>query len=218
MDLYGCSIFWNNIPCFKFGASVGYNITGSDRLTFQVTESPFATSDNHNLYGYNLSWNGSHGCFESIWSANMLEYTSGKYINYIALGNKFTFDRFRIEFDFMNRAASHQTFLFKDCSVMTELSFSPNSHWRVYGKHTYDVNHSGTGADLVVLDGTEMNMAGGGLEFFPLANRRHRLRIHAGVFYYWGKNANSENTFQDKTLYVSTGLTWDINLLNLKRK
>lgn len=218
VDLYGCSVFWNNIPCFKFGASVGYNITSRDRLTFQVSESPFVTSDNHNMYGYNLMWNGSHGFFNSIYSANLMEYAQGKYISYLALGNKFTFDKVWLELDLMNRAASHQAFFLKDCSVMTELSFTPNSSWRVYGKYTYDVNRTGTGADLVVADGTELNMAGAGMEFFPLKTKRHRLRIHAGCFYYWGKNGNPDNLIQNKTLYVSTGLTWDMNILNVKRK
>lgn len=123
-----------------------------------------------------------------------------------------------LEFDFMNRAASHQPFFFKDCSVMTELSYTKGDSWRIYGKYTYDVNHSGTAADLVVMDGTEMNMGGAGLEYFPLKSKRHRLRLHAGCFYYWGKNGNPDNFIQDKTLYISTGVTWDMNILNIKHK
>lgn len=218
MDLYGCSVFWNNIPCFKFGVSAGYDITKSDRLTFQVTESPFVTSGNHDMYGFNLKWNGRHGCFESIYSANLMEYDENRYISYLALGNKFFFDKMWLELDLMNRAASHQKFLFKDCSLMTELSYVPDDAWRIYGKYTYDVNNTGTGADLVVADGTELNMAGAGLEFFPLRSKRHRLRIHAGCFYYWGKNGNPDNLIQNKTLYITTGITWDMNILNLKHK
>lgn len=218
MDLYGCSVFWNNIPCFKFGASVGYDITKSDRLTFQVTESPFVQPGNHDMYGYNLRWNGRHGFFESIYSANLMEYAENRYISYLALGNKFYMDKVWLELDLMNRAASHQTFFFKDCSLMAELSYSPDDAWRIYGKYTYDVNRTGTGADLVVADGTDMNMIGAGMEFFPLRSLRHRLRLHAGCFYYWGKNGNPDNFLQDKTLYVSAGLTWDMNILNIKRK
>ena len=218
VDLYGCSVFWNNIPCYDFGVAVGYDITGNDRLTAQVTQSPFFSTDNRDMYAYNLMWNGRHGFYESIWSANLIEYADGKYINYIALGNKFSYGKAWLELDFMNRASSHQTFLFKDCSVMAELSWHPGSKWRVFGKYTYDVNHSGTAADLTVLSGTELNMVGAGAEFYPLALRRHRLRIHAGLFYSWGSNANESNPMQNKTLFVSAGLTWDMNLLNINRR
>lgn len=218
IDLYGCSVFWNNIPCYAFGVSAGYGITDNDRLTFQVTESPFAYSGNRNMYGYNLMWNGSHGFFDAIYSANLMEYAKGHYISYLALGNKFSFNKVWLELDFMNRAASHQTFLFKDCSVMAELSYSPDSRWRIYGKYTYDVNKTGTGADLVVADGTELNMAGAGFEFFPLMKKRHRLRLHAGLYYSWGKNGNPDNLMQSKTMYATAGLTWDMNLLNINRK
>lgn len=40
----------------------------------------------------------------------MMEYLPGRFINYISLGNKFTFDKVALELDVMNRASSHQTF------------------------------------------------------------------------------------------------------------
>lgn len=55
-------------------------------------------------------WNGSHGFFDAIYSVNMMEYLPGRFINYISLGNKFTFDKVALELDVMNRASSHQTF------------------------------------------------------------------------------------------------------------
>ncbi len=48
--------------------------------------------------------------------------------------------------------------------------------------------------------------------------RRHRLRLHAGCYYSWGANGNADNLMQNKTLFVNAGLTWDMNLLNIKRK
>lgn len=218
IDLYSCSVFWNNIPCYALGVSAGYGITSSDRLSFQVTQSPFFTKENRNMYGYNLMWNGHHGFYDALWSLNLNEYAKGKYISYIALGNKFTYDKVSLELDLMNRASSHQTFFFKDCSLMAELAYSPNARWKIHGKYTYDVNHAGTDADLVVAEGTELSMAGAGVEFFPLMNKRHRLRLHANCYYSWGKNGNPGNPMQNKTLFVSAGLTWDMNLLNIKRK
>lgn len=112
-------------------------------------------------------WNGSHGFFDAIYSVNMMEYLPGRFINYISLGNKFTFDKVALELDVMNRASSHQTFFLKDMSVIADLAYSPNGNWKVFGKFSYDVNKSGTDADLYVLNGTEMK------------NGRSRSGIHA---------------------------------------
>lgn len=218
IDTYYGSVFWNNIPCYDIGASVGFKAASSDKLTFQFCQSPFHTSDFHNMYAYNLMWTGSHGCFDALWSVNMIEYVPGKFINYIALGNKFRFDKLSVELDLMNRAASGQTFLFKDCSVMGEVSYRPTGRWNIFGKYTYDVNHSGTGADATVLDGTEMNMAGAGVEFIPFANSRHTLSVHAAAFYSWGCNTNTADLMQDKSLVGCVGVKWTMNLLSLRRK
>lgn len=218
IDLYGTSVFWNNIPCYAFGVSAAYNITGNDRLLFQVARGSFATDANNNMYSYNLMWNGSHGIYSTIWSLNLQEYARDKYINYIALGNRFDFNKVALELDVMNRAASHQRFLFKDCSVMAELSYRPTDRWKIYGKYTYDKNTTGTNADMTVLNGTKLSMAGAGAEYYPLQKDRNRLRVHAGVFHSWGHNANSNDLMQYNTTYVNVGVTWDMQLLNIRRK
>lgn len=218
IDLYGCSVFWNNVPCYEIGGSVGYKITKKDKLTFQFCESPFYTKENRDMYGYNLMWNGSHGFFNALYSINLFEYLPGKYINYIALGNKFTFNKVSLELDLMNRAASHQAFLFKDCSVMAELSYRPTDRWRIHGKYTYDVNKSGTDADFTVFNGTELNMIGGGVEFYPLKKKKTSLRVHADMYYAWGRNSNTGDVMQNKSALFAVGVKWDMNLLSLKRK
>jgi hypothetical protein len=218
IDLYECSVFWNNIPCYAIGASAGYRLSSSDLLTAQVCQSPFFTSENRNMYAYNLMWQGSHKWFHTLYSVNLIETTPGHYINYIALGNKFIYKKFALELDLMNRASAHQTFLFKDASVMGELSYAPCSKWNIYGKMTYDVNHTDNTTDFCVLPGTELTMAGGGFEFYPLAKKNHALRIHANVFYSWGKNAKPGNTMQDKSLIFDIGIKWNMNLLAIKHK
>lgn len=218
INIYQGSVFWNNIACYELGASVGYSITKNDVLTLQAVQSPFHRKDNHDMYAYNLMWTGRHGCFSSLWSANMLEYERGKYISYISLGNKFDFGKVGIELDLMNRAASHQTYFFKDCSIMGEVAYSPTDRWTVRGKYTYDVNKSGTGADYTVKDGTELNMIGAAVEYFPLKKKRTSLRLHGDFFYSWGHNSNSSDTMQDNTMFCSVGLTWDMNIFSLNRK
>lgn len=217
IDLYGCSVFWNNVPCYQIGGSVSFRPSAADKLTFQLCESPFYTPENRNMYAYNLMWNGRHGFFEAIWSANLLEYAPDRYISYLALGNRFSFGKVALELDLMNRAASRQTFFLRDMSVMGELAYAPTSRWKVFGKMTYDVNRTHRDADLCVAPGTEMKMAGGGLEFFPLANGRHTLRLHANLFYSWGSNGNSADVMQNKTMLVDFGVKWNMHILSLRR-
>lgn len=216
-NLYGCSVFWNNVPCYQLGASVSYKVAQADKLMLQVNQSLFASPGNRNMYAYNLMWTGSHGWYESIWSVNMIEYTKNHYINYIALGNKFKVGKWSLELDLMNRAASHQVFLGKDFSVMGELAFTPNAKWRIHGKITHDVNKSGTGADMLVLDGTKLTMAGAGVEYFPLSTQRNQLRLHACAYYSWGRNANPDDLMQQHTTLGAVGVTWYMNILNVNR-
>lgn len=220
IDLYGCSVFWNNIPCYELGASATLAVTTSDRLTAQVCQSPFFTSADRNLYAYNLMWSGTHGIFSALWSANMIEYRSGRYISYLTLGNRFSLGKVALELDFMNRASSGRRFLFADCSVMGELSYRPTPKWNIAAKMTYDVNRSDSSADLCVLPGTELTMAGACLEFSPLAGStgRHSLRFHANCYYSWGRNANEADVMQDKTLLVDVGVKWSMDLFSIKRK
>lgn len=217
IDLYGCSVFWNNIPCYQIGASASYSLSSADRLMFQFCESPFFRTDNRDMYAYNLLWSSTHGLYSSLWSANLIEYSPDRYISYLALGNRFDFGKLNLEVDIMNRAASRQAFFFKDWSVMAELSYRPTAKWNIHLKTTYDRNATSTDADLCVISGTKMTMVGGGVEFFPLATSRHTLRLHANCYYSTGTNANHADVMQDKTTILDFGVKWTMNILSLKR-
>lgn len=219
VDLYGCSVFWQNIPCYQFGISASYDLTPHDNLLFQVSQSMWHAPGMRNIYSYNLLWTGHHGPLTTLWSANLAEYAKGRYISYLALGNRVDMGPLCLELDLMNRAAAHQTFFFRDCSVMGELAYkTPDERWRLHAKITYDVNKTHTNADLTVLPGTELTMAGGGVEFFPLKKKRTLLRLHAGCYYSWGRNTNESDLMQSKTTLLSVGVTWDMNILKLHRK
>lgn len=216
-DLYGCSVFWQNINCYELGVSAGYSITERDHLTAQITQSPSYTDSNRNMYAYNLMWNGSHGIYSAIWSANMIEAYKGRFVNYLALGNKLQYSGWELELDLMNRASSGQTFFFKDFSTMAELAWNPANAWRVHAKMTYDVNKTRHNNDVTVLPGTELTMAGGGVEYYPLKKDRTSLRLHAALYYSWGKNSNTSDLMQSRTLFASLGVTWNMNLLKINR-
>lgn len=211
-DVFGPSLFWNGIGCFQLGASAGYNITDRDNVTFQVTQSPFHTPENRNMYSYNLIWAAHHGIFHPRWAVNMVEYTKNHYISYIGLGNRFEVERWALELDLFNRAASHQTFIGRDATVIGNLMFSPTPRWTIFGKMSYDVNRTHRDCDLIVLPSTEMKIAGGGVEFYPLLKARHSLRLHLNCFYAWGKNTNPAEDMQNKTLMIDCGVSFKIDI------
>lgn len=217
VDLYGTGVFWQNVACWQMGVSAGWTPRDSDdHLQFQVSQSMFHSSGNRNMYGYSLLWRGTHGLWSPIWSVNLTEWAKGRYINYIMLGNRFDYDAVTLEFDLMNRYAGGQAFLLRDCSVVADLSWRPSPAWKLHAKYTYDVNRAGNAADSFVLPGTELSMAGGGVEFYPLRKARTSLRLHANCYGSWGRNTNDADLMQDRTVVLDCGVTWDMNLFRLK--
>lgn len=218
-DLYATSVFWNNVYCYELGISTAYNIGSNDMLTLQAVQSPYRTlCGDNNTYGYNLMWNGRHGCYEAIWSANLMEYAKGRYINYLVLGNRLTLGSVTAEIDYMNRYARGQAFLFSDMTFIGDLAWNISDRWKIHAKYTYDRNKSHTGKDLFVREGTNLNMAGGGVEFYPLLKDRTSLRLHACAYYAWGRNGNAADLMQSRTLFTDLGLTWTMNFLNIRKK
>ena len=217
IDLYFCSEYWNNIPCYQLGVNGIFTFNaGRDQLVAQVCESPFNLPD-EDMYAFNILWYGSHGWFNSIYSVNMLEYLPGKYINYIVLGNKFNVGDFSLELDFMNRAVSNQTFLFKDVSLMGELSYAPSEKLNIFAKATYDVNKSNKSGDNCVMPGTELTRVGAGVEFYPLSGGNKSIRLHAAFCQTFGDNGNPTGVLQPEQSFFDVGLKWKMNLLSFKR-
>lgn len=217
IDLYITSEYWNNVPCYQFGVSTTYTTNaGNDQFLAQICESPFDFL-NEDLYAYNLMWYGSHGFYNSIWSVNMMEYTPGKFIYYIALGNEFKMGNAKLQLDFMNRATDQHAFFFKDCSVMAELSCMVNDKLNVFGKASYDVNKTNSVGDYCVLPGTEITKIGAGIEYYPIDNNRN-LRFHANCAYSFGKNTNENGTLLPKQALVDVGVKWKVDILSLTNK
>ena len=220
IDLYFCSEYWNNIACYQMGVSGAYTTSaGNDQILVQVCESPFrrnaANVLNEEMFAYNLIWYGSHGFFSTMYSVNFMEYLPGKYINYIALGNRFTFGNFALELDFMNRAVSGSEFLGNDYSVMGELSWRPSDRLNVFLRATYDSNKTVAG-DFCVVPGTSLLRAGAGFEFYPVKNYRN-IRLHLNCCYTDGDSPSTTVLRPEQTI-VDAGLTWYMNMLNIKRK
>jgi len=217
LDLFTCGEYLASIPCYQFGISATYTLPGGlDSFTAQVSQSPWSQqTGNKNMYGYNLLWKGKHGLFSALYSLNILEYARGKYISYISLGNRLDYRNLTLELDLINRAASHQTYLFKDFSMTAELAWHPGSRWRVYAKTAYDVNRSGTDADYCVLDGTEIWLFGAGIEYHPFITNKHDLRLHGTFFHTHGTNANPDGMLPGRTNILNIGLAWKFDILHI---
>ncbi len=221
IDLYFCSEYWNNIPCYRIGASVAYTTNnGADKFLAQICESPFRNNalnvDNEAMYAYNFMWYGSHDWFNTIYSANMIEYLPGKYINYIVLGHKINLGCISIELDIMNRATDRHTFFGKDMSVMGEIQWRPVESLNIFAHASYDVNKTNEISDFCVMPNTEITRIGGGVEFYPIKNSPD-VRLHLNGCYTYGKNGNVAGALQPEQTILDAGITWRMNLLNIKR-
>jgi hypothetical protein len=218
INIFRGSEFWNNIPCYQFGVSGTYVFDGKrDKLMAQICTNPFRSLSNNNTYAYNLMWIGSHGFFNTLYSANLIEYRPGHYISYIALGHNFIFGNASLELDLMNRASSHQAFLFKDVSVMADLGYNVSNKVKVFAKATYDVNNTNSDADYTVMSGSEIKMVGAGVEYHPFNIKKQDIRFHACCFYSWGRNTNPDATLKNKNTFVDAGVTWYMNVVNTKK-
>lgn len=213
IDCYFLSDFCNNIPCYELGINLGFrDNAGRNTLQFQVANSPFASSSLGSLYSYNLLWNGDFNWFKTIYSLNMIEQRKGDFINYIALGNQFSFDCFVLELDYINRYHEKQEGFFDDFSLIANLKASIGDKWRVFVKGGYDMNKAQSPVpsnnfypwDYCVRPGTEYGFYGAGCEFFPLRGKND-VRLHAYLY--------SNNQTPSK-LYFNMGLTWKMQAIN----
>lgn len=226
IDLYFCSEWWQNISCYQFGVSAGYSFNdGKDKLVFQVCESPWRITTviddageavkitQDEMYAYNLMWTSSHGCLNTIYTLNMMEYLPGHYVSYISLGNRFDMENCAVELDLMNRATSVQAFLGKNYSVIGKVEWRPTDKLKVFGKASYDVNNTGTGKDYLVADGCEITRVGAGVEYFPVEGSKD-VRLHAVGSYSFG---DSGSVLLDNQTFLTVGVTWKMNLLSFNK-
>ncbi|MBO6118307.1 MAG: hypothetical protein J6P44_07185 [Bacteroidales bacterium] len=208
IDVYFYSDFCNTLPeCYSFAASVFYNINKNQQLVFQLSNSPYY-ADFSNKLSYNLAWFGNIApWWKTIWSVNEVEFADGKYMNYIALGNQFSFGDFTLDVDFMNQYCSdYDDFFFTDWNIVGKLNYNYKD-FNFFCKGGYDktpVNAPVWAISSAVYDG-DYSYIGGGLEYFPLKNKD--LRLHA--VYYWQDKAEGVHN-------ISIGATWQLNVINKK--
>ena len=197
IDLYFCSEFWNNIPCYQMGVSATYNVTGHDQLLLQLCNSPMRSWSGNNKYALNLMWYGSHGWWETMWSANAIQWGNGN-IYYLALGNRFNItDWLRWDVDLMDRY-NPMGYIGEDYSVMTELSAAVGERMRIHSKFTYDYHHDSSRyhsdcdmIDFLVCSRTKLKSFSAGIEGYPLRGGSDFLKVFAVGGYRWGRNGDT---------------------------
>lgn len=222
IDVYFHSVFWNNFNCYRFGTNAEYTTNdGKNTFTFQFTNSPFDNSVIYgSLYNYSIHWRANYKHFGPVCSVNMYEYKKGTFLNVIALGTTYNFGHIAGYFDIINRASGDQKdFFFKDMTVIGKIGVNLlKDKMFIYFKTGYDVNEAQPSTtllddvyDLCILPGTDVKFFGGGLEFFPLKNKKD-LRLHA----YFAINDASKSLVGEKTVTYqgNIGLTWRLNFIN----
>lgn len=206
IDVYWWSEFCNQLLiCYEMGLSLQYNIQGQSFL-FQVTNSPFITSQSDGLFSYNLLWYGKIKSLSTIYSFNLVEYQRGKYVPYFNIGNRLTLGSIEMEVDFMNRTAPDRPILFDDYTIVGQCRWPLNSRWSLMAKGGFDRNKDSKGITVpsyaLVPAGTEYCYGLLGAEFFPLSDPS--VRIHAFV--------GMDNT-EPKSIVFNAGATWRIHVL-----
>ena len=100
------SNLWYNLPCYQWGARVGYTLGENTDLAIQMSTSPFGERPfASGLFSYSGRWTGSYGPFSNIWSASAIQRPDGGFEWLVALSNRVEFaEAFTAGLDWYNIA------------------------------------------------------------------------------------------------------------------
>ena len=212
IDVYFWSRFCNGLPQgFSTGISADYELSPGQLLSLQVTNTPldFGFSDS---FAYSLGWKGHilpH--WSTIWTANIVEDPTHRFIRYLALGNHIVIDNVAVDLDFIDRAGFGQKNLLSDYSVISKVIWNVGK-WNICGKLGYECNSAdnfdadGNAFDTAMPLGYSAFYGGSGLEYFPFGD--NRLRLHAIWF-------NESTTHNDN---FQVGVTWRFDVISKSAK
>lgn len=190
------SSFWNTFDCWQWGVSAAFYPDDDQELAIQVCNSPLSFGE-PNLFAYALSWRGEWDCYESYWTANMWQYDKGSYMKSLNLGNRFEFDDFTIDLEYMTRAADIKDIFTKDFTLMLAPAYEFSDWGRIAGRFGWER----CGEELMDYgyDGSYL-FYGLAAEFFPIEDYED-LRLHAS----WGHGCNRPHI-------LNIGVTWKFSL------
>ena len=197
------SSFWNSVDCWQWGASATFYPAEDQELIVQVCNSPLSFGE-PNLFAYALGWRAGLDFFESYWTASMWQYDTGSYMKSVNLGNRFSFDDFSVDLEYMTRATDLKNLFTQDFTLMAAPSYEFADWGRVTGKFGWEK----CGEDALMgygYDGSYM-FYGLAAEFFPIEDYED-LRVHAS----WGHGCNRPHVF-------NIGVTWKFSLTDTVKK
>jgi hypothetical protein len=206
IDVYYYGAFSSRLyQYYAFGATATYSPAPGHHISLEFCPSPISPGT-QDAYSYNLYWNGEIGIWRTTWSYNYVEDELHRKMNWIALGNKFSFGNLVVDVDYINRAAFGQPrFLFSDWTIISKAILTLGK-WNLCTKVGYERNDAenvapdGISYDLVLPAGNDYLYGGAGVEYFPLGNEN--LRLHA---VYFRDNHDRVNNFD-------VGITWRFNI------
>ena len=186
IEVYYYSAFCSHLyQYYAFGASAQYHFCEGQDLYLQFAPSPIS-SGLQDAYSYNIYWNGHPAPrWQTLWSYNLVEDQYHRKMNYLILGNKFSFGPLVVDIDLMDRASFRQKNLLSDWSAILKAIWTVGK-WNLCTKFGYEsnsadnVDENGLSYDLALPAGHNYLYGGCGVEYFPLGN--DNLRLHAVFF------------------------------------
>ncbi len=210
IDVYFASEYWNHCNPYQMGVTVGYRFNEGNQLLAQVSNSPYSIKSREGTFAYNLMWYGKIApWFNTMYSINMMEYEKGRFINYLALGNRFSVGPATLDIDWMNRYGGHGTNFFKDYTLMGQLDLKLTSKLNVQLKAGHDYNKaqsigSNRYYDTWVEPGTDRVFWGCAVEYHPVVGKRNKVRLHACY-----------HSAQQSSSHFLIGVRWQMDVLKL---
>lgn len=203
IDVYFYSDMVGMYNCFLVGVTGGKVFNdGKDKLSFQMTRSPYCAPADNGLFAYNFSWRGSHGRLSTIYSANAMQYAKNGYEYHLALGNRYSFERGLVELDIINRMLKGAYPALTDSyAVIINGEYNVSDRLRAIAKLAFD-NDEYAGKDICQL--------GASVEYMPLGNKD--VRLFAFLSRAFGNNGWFQSVIPDSTL-LGAGLSWKFNLI-----
>ncbi len=226
------SYFWNMAQVYQWGAKAAWTSPDeTSQFLLQIMSSPFSEhpfgkswyGEGGHLKTISAGWYGEYENYRSIWAVNMMEYSKGKYLGIIGLGNRFYSGDFTFTLDLQARVNSMKKFFAQENSVSGTVQYAAGDKAELFAKAGFDsarrhdffaAPDSSFVPGALYEDGNRFTDHGNcfyggiGLHYYPIKGSRD-LRLHAVA---------AMNTFSKDQLSLSIGALYSFDLSGAKRR
>ncbi len=213
-DVFRYSEWIQQAQAYQLGASVTRRFGTDDEVIFQITQSLCDNEALHRYFSYNASWRHTGtGVWRPYYSVNLHQYAPRSFMAMTALGNRFYFGRYWFCLDWVQRSTLHYIRTTgrpaEDFTIIGCADWRVTDHVTLTIEGSYDHNVDDA-ADCLAFVGTRLGVVGGGILWYPAADKRYRF--HATFNHTFGENPSG--TLPADAWGVNIGLTWRLNLIN----